>query len=64
MILNIDKHEVGSIAVIDSAGNELSYGGLVEFSEELVKVIPVRSVVFLLAGNDTGGNSMEYRSYQ
>ena len=55
MILNIDKHEVGSIAVIDSAGNELSYGGLVEFSEELVKVIPVRSVVFLLAGNDTGG---------
>ena len=24
-------------AVIDSAGNELSYGGLVEFSEELVK---------------------------
>ena len=55
MILNIDKHEADSIAVMDSAGNELSYGGLVEFSEELVKIIPGRSVVFLLADNDAGG---------
>ena len=55
MILNIDKHKVDSIAVMDSAGNELSYGGLVEFSEELIKVIPGRSVVFLLADNDAGG---------
>lgn len=55
MILNIDKHEENSLAVIDSAGDNLRYGELRAFSKELRRVIPSRSLVFVLAGNDVGG---------
>ena len=55
MILNIDKHEENSLAVIDSAGDKLRYGELRAFSKELRRVIPSRSLVFVLAGNDVGG---------
>ena len=55
MILNIDKHKENSLAVIDSAGEKLTYGELTEFSKELKRVLPSRSLVFVLAGNDVGG---------
>lgn len=55
MILNIDKHEKNSLAVIDSTGEKLKYGELTEFSKELRRVIPNRTLVFILAGNDVGG---------
>lgn len=55
MILNVDKREGSSLAVLDSAGNRLTYGELVSFSKELGKGIPGRSLAFVLAGNDAGG---------
>lgn len=55
MILNIDKHTAGSLAVIDSVGNKLEYGELVVFSENIKQVIPGRPIVFVLAGNNVGG---------
>ena len=55
MILNIDKHKENSLAVIDSAGEKLTYGELTEFSKELKRLLPSRSLVFVLAGNDVGG---------
>ena len=55
MILNINKHDADSLAVVDSAGNKLKYGDLVGFSEELKQVIPGRSLVFVFADNDVGG---------
>lgn len=55
MILNIDKHDACSLAVIDSAGRELRYGDLVEFSRDIKRLIPDRSIVFVLAENNVGG---------
>lgn len=55
MILNIDKHDADSFAVIDSGGQRLTYGDLVEFSGELKRVVSGRALVFVLAGNDVGG---------
>ena len=55
MILNIDKHERDSLAVIDSAGDMLKYGELTEFVNELKELVRNRSLVFVFAGNDVGG---------
>lgn len=55
MVLNIDKHERDSLAVIDSAGDMLKYGELTEFVNELKELVRNRSLVFVLAGNDVGG---------
>lgn len=55
MVLNINKHDADSLAVVDSAGNKLRYGELVEFSEELKRELPNRSLVFVFADNDAGG---------
>lgn len=55
MILNIDQRDASSLAVIDSKGNCLTYGELTDFSKDLRRDMPVRSLVFVLAGNDVGG---------
>ncbi len=55
MILNVDKREGSSLAVLDSVGNRLTYGELVSFSKELGKGMLGRSLAFVLVGNDVGG---------
>lgn len=55
MILNIDRQDTNSLAVVDSAGEKLTYGNLVAFTHELGSVLPARSLVFVLVGNDIGG---------
>jgi len=54
-MLNIDVHQRESLAAIDSAGNILKYGELIDFSIQIAQYIPKRSVVFLLMTNNTGG---------
>lgn len=55
MILNLNKHNPQSIAAIDAQGNELSYGELCGFAEELRTIISPRSLVFLMTENNVGG---------
>ena len=55
MVLNLNKHNPQSIAAIDAQGNELLYGELCGFAEELRMAIPPRSLVFIMAENNVGG---------
>lgn len=55
MLLEIDKKPFDSIAAIDSNGGKLTYGDLVDFTGIVKKIIPQRSIVFLLTRNDVGG---------
>ena len=55
MILNLNKHNPQSIAAIDAQGNELSYGELCGFAEELRMAMSPRSLVFIMAENNVGG---------
>ena len=55
MILNIDAHPRESLAAIDSSGETLKYGELIDFSMLIAKYIPKRSVIFLLMVNNIGG---------
>lgn len=55
MILQIDKQPCGALAAIDAQGNQLTYGELCAFSNELCTLMPSRSLLFLLTENNVGG---------
>ncbi len=55
MLLDIDKKSPEKIAALDSEGNQISYGDLVAFSGEVKKILPARSLVFMLTRNNIGG---------
>jgi acyl-coenzyme A synthetase/AMP-(fatty) acid ligase len=55
MILNLDKHPKEAIAFIDSDARSLSYGNLIDFSNELAQYVPKCSIVFVLTENNVGG---------
>lgn len=55
MILRLDEQPQDAVAAIDSLGNTLTYGELVAFSEEIVSMLPRRSLLFLLTENNVGG---------
>ena len=55
MLLNLEKQNPQSVAAIDSYGNQLTYQALIDFSEEISRVIPKRAVVFFLTINNVGG---------
>lgn len=55
MILNIDKQPREAAAAIDAVGNQLTYGELCDFSNELETVMPSRSLLFLMTENNVGG---------
>lgn len=55
MILQIDKQPCGALAAIDAQGNQLTYGELCAFSNELSILMPSRSLLFLLTENNVGG---------
>ena len=55
MILNLDKWSGESVAAIDAQGNSLTYGGLRDFAETAVCLMPARTLFFLLVENNVGG---------
>lgn len=55
MLLNIQKHNSNSLAVIDSNSQSLTYGDIVDFSNKLKSTLPSRSLAFILASNNAGG---------
>lgn len=55
MILNIDKQPREALAAIDAAGNQLTYGELCDFSNELETAMSSRSLLFLMTENNVGG---------
>ena len=55
MILHIDKQPNKALAVIDAAGNQLTYGELCYFTKMLETAMPFRSLLFLLTENNVGG---------
>ena len=55
--LNIDKINPEQIAAIDDKDNQISYGELINFSEELFNVIKSRSIVFHFSENSVASLS-------
>ena len=54
MFLQLGEKDPSRIAVIDDSGESLTYGSLCSYAEELRKVLPYRTLVFLLAENCIG----------
>lgn len=54
MLFNIDKKPASSLAAIDDAGGQLTYGELVTLREGLTAVLPERELVFCLCENKVG----------
>lgn len=55
MILNLDGRRGASTAAIDSEGGRLTYGELRDFAGHAGRMMPARSLLFLLVENDVGG---------
>ncbi|MBQ9204517.1 MAG: AMP-binding protein [Prevotella sp.] len=55
MVLNLDKWPVESAAAIDAQGGILTYGELRDFAFQAGKMMPERSLLFLLVENNVGG---------
>lgn len=54
MFLNLEKKEQKKTAAIDSYGNQICYGQIVEYSDDLAKIIESRNLVLILMKNDIG----------
>lgn len=54
MLFDIDKKSASSMAAIDDAGGQLTYGELVTLKSELSAVLPERELVFCLCENKVG----------
>lgn len=54
MFLDLDRKERQRIAAIDDSGRSVTYGDICDFSQEIAKHLPSRSLIFLLAENCMG----------
>lgn len=54
MLFDIDKKPVSSLAAIDDAGGQLTYGDIVSLREAFSKTLPERELVFCLCENRVG----------
>ncbi len=54
MLFDIDKKPASSLAAIDDAGGQLTYGDVVSLREALSKTLPERELVFCLCENRVG----------
>ena len=54
MLFDIDKKPTSSLAAIDDAGGQLTYGDIVSLREVLSKTLPERELVFCLCENRVG----------
>ena len=52
--MNLDKKNPDKIAVVDDTGAELTYGDICAFGGEFSKVLPRRTLIFILARNSVG----------
>ncbi|MBD5237153.1 MAG: AMP-binding protein [Bacteroidales bacterium] len=55
MLLDIDKKPLDALAAIDTDGNRLNYGEIIDLSERIEHLIPSRSLTFILTKNNVGG---------
>lgn len=54
MFLNLDKKRPDRVAVIDDAGDALTYGDICGFGKEFSQILPERMLIFILARNRVG----------
>ena len=54
MLFDFDKKPVSSLAAIDDAGGQLTYGDIVSLREGLSKTLPERELVICLCENRVG----------
>ncbi len=54
MFLDLDRKEKNAIAVIDSEGMQISYGGIISFADKFKECIGGRTLVFILSRNCVG----------
>lgn len=54
MFLDIDKKNQEAIAAIDDEGLQITYGGLIDFTEAFQKAIGKRTLIFILSENNVG----------
>lgn len=55
MLLSLDKRNPEAIAAIDSYGNSLTYGEIIELANRIEHNVSPRSLFFILTRNDVGG---------
>lgn len=55
MLLDIDKKPLDALAAIDTDGNRLNYGEIIDLSKRIEHLIPSRSLTFILTKNNVGG---------
>ncbi len=55
MLLDLDKRNPETIAAIDTYGNRLTYGEIIELSNRIEHNVTPRSLFFILTKNDVGG---------
>ena len=58
MFLDIDKKEQSKTAAIDDSGKKITYGELVDFSNEIKQLISERTLIFILSENTIGSMAM------
>lgn len=54
MIFDIERKPASSVAAIDDAGGQVTYGELVSLRNEMVAVLPARELLFCLCENRVG----------
>lgn len=54
MFLELDRKERQRIAAIDDSGRSVTYGDICDFSKEFAKLLPERSLIFILSENRIG----------
>lgn len=54
MLFDIEKKPASSVAAIDDAGGQVTYGELVSLRNEMAAVLPARELVFCLCENRVG----------
>ena len=60
MLLGIEKHRANQQAVVDSEGQEVTYGDLCAFVTELQSAVSQHSLCFVMPDNDAGGAAWTY----
>lgn len=54
MLLNLDKIPADRVAALDSYGNSISYGDIINLSERIEHMVHPRSLMFIMTSNDVG----------
>lgn len=55
MLLDLDKKNPDLISAIDSYGNKLKYGEIIDFADYIQRNLKSRSLIFILTKNNIGG---------